>query len=491
MASVLDGTQNRPHPGERAKPWSLTLSQVWIAVAIALPMVALLLPPLSAIDLAYQVRVGEVMLRTHDLVRTDFLSFTAAGTPWVNQQWGAEVLLAWIARAGGWAALILSRAALGGVIAAFVYLSCRASGAGRKLAAGLTVGGVALAFPGFILRPQILGLALFAAAVWIVASRVSHPARLWVLPVLTVVWANVHGSFFLAPLLLGLAYLEDRLAGRTTAAKRSVIVGVVTVAAALINPYGARVWQYVLTIAGNREITDTIVEWRPPTVRTPVGLLFFVSVLAVAVVLWRIPRPVPPGPLVTLGVFFFMGLFAGRGVYWWGLVAPAVLVPLVRSHVKSSEGEQGDLVLNGAIVAMLLLLGLAFLPWWRGSSRALDSSLLSDAPPGVTAAAARVLRPGDRMFNPQIWGSWFEFALPDHPVFVDSRIEVFSDAVWRDYEAVSGARDGWQEILDRWSIDVVVADRRQQSELIPVISKDPGWVLVHRDAEGAIFVRGG
>ena len=104
--------------------------------------------------------------------------------------------------------------------------------------------------------------------------------------------------------------------------------------------------------------------------------------------------------------------------------------------------------------------------------------------------SARTLHPGDRMFNPQIWGSWFEFALPDHPVFVDSRIEVFSDAVWRDYEAVSSARDGWQEILDGWNIAVVVADRRQQTALIPAISKEPGWVLVHRDGHGAVFTRG-
>jgi hypothetical protein len=93
------------------------------------------------------------------------------------------------------------------------------------------------------------------------------------------------------------------------------------------------------------------------------------------------------------------------------------------------------------------------------------------------------------MFNPQLWGSWFEFAFPEHPAFVDSRIEVFPDRVWEDYDAVSAGREGWQGVLDRWGIDVVVAERRQQAALIPFILQDPGWRLVHRDADGMIFVR--
>jgi hypothetical protein len=92
------------------------------------------------------------------------------------------------------------------------------------------------------------------------------------------------------------------------------------------------------------------------------------------------------------------------------------------------------------------------------------------------------------MFNPQIWGSWFEFSVPGLPVFVDSRIEVFPASVWRDYDRVSGGIQGWQAILRRWRITVLVADRTQQAQLIPRIRQDPGWRLVHEDRDGLVFV---
>ena len=114
---------------------------------------------------------------------------------------------------------------------------------------------------------------------------------------------------------------------------------------------------------------------------------------------------------------------------------------------------------------------------------------VANVPSGVTSELQKVLRPGDRVFNAQIWGSWFELALPRNPVFVDSRIEVFPASVVSDYLAVSAGRQGWQRILQRWRVRAVAAARSQQAELIPLISHDRGWRLVYQDKDGLVFVR--
>ena len=75
------------------------------------------------------------------------------------------------------------------------------------------------------LRPQLLGHGAASRS-----SCCSSPTgartrgRLWLVPVVVAVWANLHGSFFLGPLVLGLAWLEDlhdRAAGRRTAPSSS------------------------------------------------------------------------------------------------------------------------------------------------------------------------------------------------------------------------------------------------------------------------------
>jgi hypothetical protein len=61
--------------------------------------------------------------------------------------------------------------------------------------------------------------------------------------------------------------------------------------------------------------------------------------------------------------------------------------------------------------------------------------------------------------------------------------------VWPDYNTVSAGRQGWQKVLERWNVAVVVVHPRQQAGLIPGIRKDPGWQLVYEDGEGMVFAR--
>jgi len=124
-------------------------------------------------------------------------------------------------------------------------------------------------------------------------------------------------------------------------------------------------------------------------------------------------------------------------------------------------------------------------PWWRGMSY---EHFLVAAPPGVTEAARTDLPPGTRTLVHQPWGSWFEFALPDVPVFVDSRIEIIPSDIWHDYGQVGFSGAEWQDVLDRWNVQAIVA--AADWDLLPVLeAPGSGWRLVYQDDDGALFVR--
>ena len=98
---------------------------------------------------------------------------------------------------------MLFRAALVGLIAASIFELCRRQGTGVRLAAWLALGAFAVAAPAMALRPQLIAMALFALTLLLVVDREAHPRRLWLVVPMAIVWANVHGSFFLAPAVLG------------------------------------------------------------------------------------------------------------------------------------------------------------------------------------------------------------------------------------------------------------------------------------------------
>ena len=71
-------------------------------LAVALPVLATLIGSLATVDLTYLIRAGEEIFATGRIPNVDTWTFTAAGLPWVDQQWGTEVIFATVYRLGGW-----------------------------------------------------------------------------------------------------------------------------------------------------------------------------------------------------------------------------------------------------------------------------------------------------------------------------------------------------------------------------------------------------
>jgi hypothetical protein len=327
----------------------------------------------------------------------------------------------------------------------------------------------------------------------IVADRRAHPGRLWAVPVIVLVWANIHGSFFLGPVVLGLAWLED-LHDHAPNQRRTLLIAVVSAGAACVTPFGPVVWAYALGLSTNSQVTARITEWQPTSLRTIPGILFFGSALAVVGFIARRGRATPWPTLAWLAIFFVVGVYAIRGVAWWPLGAVAAVAgtvvtgPAVDPARPEMLGTPLMRRLNGVVVAIIVLVGVVLLPLWRPLDPALaaPAGVVGIAPPGITVALREMARPADRLLNPQVWGSWFEYALPDLPIAIDSRIELFPPAVWDTYANIVAGGDGWATHLHDWRVTIVVAEHDNTAFVARLSAA--GWRSVYTDADGSILV---
>ncbi len=469
----------------------MSLRALWAFLAVALPVLASLLAPLSTVDLAYQLRAGADILATGGIPTVDTWTFTMAGAPWVDQQWGAQVILGVVEATGGWVGLAAFRAALVGVIVGGTALVGLRRGLDVRTSAILALVAFIVTAPALALRPQLLGMVCFVAVVLLVVDRREHPRRLWLVPVVVALWANLHGSFFLGPLVVGLAWLED-VHDRWPAASRTLLVTAISALAACLTPFGPLVWVYAASLTSNPSVTARITEWQPTSLRDVPGLLFFASALAIVVLISRSGRRVPWPTLAWLGVFFLIGVYAQRGVAWWPMAAvTAIAGTLVAPRGARRVTETLTMRrLNALVAGVVVLVSLLALPSAR---TALPGSLVpadgvSPAPAALTASLRDLTGPGDRVLNPQSWGSWFEYAVPDVLVAVDSRIELFRPAVWETYESIIAGRDGWQRALAEWRVTHVVVEAGETGFLERLVAA--GWDVVHEDADGALLVPG-
>ena len=298
---------------------------LWVYLAIALPVVAALAAPLSTVDLAYAIRAGDLVLAAGAPLTVDPFTFTVGGEPWVDQQWGAQALLALVHRLGGWALLALVRALLVGVVAAALVGAARAAGAGSRTAALLGLGAFLLAAPGLALRAQLVGLALLALTILLVARRRHAPRGLLLVPIVAAAWANLHGTFVLAPAVVLAAAVDDRLAGRPGSGRLALLSGA-TALATCLTPWGLGVWGYAVSLGVSPEVRRLVTEWQPPDPVGYPGLPFVLAVLALAVLALRRlrvagPRGLPLGSIGIAAALALAGAVAERGIVPWALVA--------------------------------------------------------------------------------------------------------------------------------------------------------------------------
>ena len=313
-----------------------------------------------------------------------------------------------------------------------------------RVAAVIVLVAFLLAAPALALRPQLFAIAIFCAFLWLVTTRWWHPRLYLVMPVLVVLWANVHGSFVLVPLILGFALLDDVIYRRPW--RRSLAELFVGTAATLLNPFGIGVWTYAASIGVDPVIRDTVSEWQRTSPLTVPGALFYASLVGTVVFLALQTRKGRVGlsDWVWVVGWGLVAVWAERGLAWWPFAAAYAVGTAIGRFPRPREGPPEDRPweprsrLNGAVALVLGGAIVLALPWWRPPDPLTGrQGLLSYAPSGLAQSLAASAPPGTRVFTQQTWASWFEWAVPDARYFLDSRFELFPTSVFTVYGVIA------------------------------------------------------
>jgi hypothetical protein len=475
--------------GHDANP-RLSMPRLWLIVVLgAIGVMGLARLP-SAIDLAYHVKAGELMVAEGALPRTDALAWTTAGRPWLDQNWGAQLVLYGIWRLGGFPLIVVVNALVAVATWGLVAAACRRRTANLRLIAGAVLTGYAVAAATFSARPQMFSLLLFAAELYLLEVARTRPRAALAIPLLMPLWANLHGAFVVG---IGLLVIEVAAAvwrRDRPGAVRYLLVTMASVAGLLVNPWGVGVLGYAVSLPANRVVSGMISEWGPTNVRDLTGILVLGASVVLVVALVRAPAPQRvPEQLLRMALLGGLAFWAVRGVAWFGLALPVALCALARPRPPRPAGaDRGVPAVTGLVLAMLAAALVVASP---PVQRTLDDSRpeLNAAPVATADWLAAHPQPG-RMFNYQPWGSYLELRLgPRVQVGFDSRIELPPAARWDRYLAVLAGRWDTERLLDEWGVGHVVISRRASPALVELLEASGRWRLVFSDGDERIYQR--
>ena len=453
-------------------------------------------------DTGWHIRTGEWILQSGSIPRHDLFSFSRPNAPWTAWEWLSDVVFA---KLYGWHGLTAVCGACGVVLclASGILLSCLlARGVGLWLAAGATFAAASASTIHYLARPHVFSILLFTAGLWVLDRDRQKPSRLiWILPLLTALWCNLHGGFVLWLAVLWLLAAVSAFApGRARCARYGWLAGLCTVAT-LVNPYGWNLHRHIAEYLASPWIMSAVQEFQPPQIRAENMLVFAALLIAAAALAMR---PAMRGEWFEPLLVWALGLAALRSARHvpFFAVAAALVVATECALLWSAASARKP---PRSCVRVLWEMGLQFgrrkalTAWCAPLAAALfvfTSPRVSDFPAKrfpvrAVAAMHTVLAPAGsqpRILTSDQWGDYVIFHLyPRQRVFFDGRSDFYGEKLGADYQALLDASGRAREVLDRQRFDLALLPH--EWALGRVIEGDRGWKCIYRDEVAALYAR--
>jgi len=469
--------------------YSRSYDFLWLSLAI-LPLVTLsFLFAIHSQDYWWHMRVGQDTLSNGAVPTIDTLSWSRAGQPVVYQQWLAGVIFWLVYDVGGAPLTYLLRGILIGLTFGVLWFMAWQASGPRMATILILITGFASS-NNWQMRTQLFAYPLFALCLYSIFKWQSgNNKMLWILPVATVFWSNLHGSFALALVLAGAAFIFGK------GSRRPLLIAIAfMLAGTLLNPRGIDTWRYLDFMLTSPSDQLFSVEWFPPVNQGWQMNIFFGWILVFApLAAFSSRKPSMLEWVLFLG-FGWLALSGIRYVIWLlfilAVLTAGPLADLTGGKLDTAVKTSSPAI-NFALACLFVPLSLFYLPgirekWW------------SEAPPvyapdstpfaAVEWLAAHPELPGP-LWNDYVFGSYLAFALPLRPTWLDSRFFVFPPEQMKEYQQISHSSPEWGSLLRREGVNLLLLSTASQSELIGSAQSSGEWCEQYRDKYAVIFSR--
>jgi len=446
-------------------------------------------------DMWWHLKTGEVIWTTHTIPTTDLFSYTTHHHAWTPHEWLAQVLIYGAYRWDGYTGLMLWLCFFSVLLLIAGYVLCALYSGNSKTAliGALTVW--LFSTTGLAIRPQMIGyLFLLVELLLIHLGRTRSPRWFFWLPPLFAIWVNCHGSFFLGLILLGVFLLcsfFDFQAGSLVSSRweprrrRTLTLALALSTGALfLNPAGLRQILYPLNTLLYQPLNlSSIEEWKPLQLSDARGLVLL-GILACLFLVFVMRRPkIFLHELLMLAMGAALAIGHRRMLFVFGILAAPLVSRLISTSWDAYDPERDSPAINAIIICLAVLIVSRAFP-----SRSYLATQIAEHNPVKAVEFIRSHHLRGPMLNAYYFGGYLIWALPEQPVFIDGRADLY------EWAGVLGSFAKWATLqsdpnglLNEYGVGFCLLER--DSPMTQVMQLMPGWKLAYSDQASVIFVR--
>jgi hypothetical protein len=451
------------------------------------------------LDVWWHLKTGDWIVQHDAFPRTGILSRSAANHSWAAYSWGYEVVLS---RFYAWFGLIgigLYGTLLTLMVGFSIYWMVRRL-SGRFWVACLLAAVCCYAFLFLMMpRPVFFSITLLCVTLTLLleSQRSGNVRKLYWMPLVFLLWANLHIQFIYGLAIWGLFVainLLQRLTERigyapACLAESKLPVGPLTalfgasILATMIGPYSYHLYGVIFAYSRSQLIYSMITELQPLSFRAYEN---FVELLLAGVAFFVVARQnrVNLFKIVLLTMASIMGFRTMRDSWLLCVSAAGCIADTMR---ETGERETGDTLLELAGVFAVVALVLAVLaPGLEFNTRGLDRAITSRFPVNAVNFVRQNHVPGP-LFNNFDWGGFLTWYLPEYPVSIDGRTDLYGDEL--DQKLLTTLNGNPSYKTDPYLNDAGLVLLRRREGLSSALEIDPHFRKIYEDQMAVAFVR--
>lgn len=455
----------------------------------------------------FQVRIGEYILKTSSVPKYDIFSFSPPSDKWIHTSWLSDVVTYLLHRTFGLTGIVIFYALMISIAYYLLFKIIREYGV-NIIFTTLIVLLVTLASAlHWYARPHIFSWILILLFYYILdCFWYKQKDYLYILPLIMLLWVNLHGSFALGFVLIAIYLLGSLISiwhqpDKEQCMRKAKLLGLTSIACilvSLINPCSYHVLFFPFKLVSDKLIMDNIVEFLSPDFHKGTMMGFeFLLLLTIAILAISRNRLNFTEVILTL-IFTHMALYSARYIPLFCIITAPILAKHAESILRESNGRIANFIKNRAdsiaatdassrgyvwiFVALFLVVA--------GVHNGIVEYRFDEKRKPV--AAVEFLKKESlkgNMFNNDEFGKYIIYSIfPEYKVFIDDRIGTPYDVGrLKEYLKVIYFEPGWERVIEKYNINWIIFNTN--SALSRFLLEKKEWKLIYSEEVASIFVR--
>ena len=276
------------------------------------------------------------------------------------------------------------------------------------------------------------------------------------------------------------------------------LVGLLMLLVVPFNPAGPIIYLYFFATFNVGAAWELIAEWQSPNFHDPSIVPFLLLILLSLVLFGASRRKAPLSHLIVFALFLYMALLSGRNIALFALASPVFIAPHLDEALKnlrsnwaipfvtfSDAAPTGIKRILNYLILLLVMLGVVVKLLTVFPASAQQEIFQQIYPVDAVAYIQRQQLEG-RMMNAYNWGGYLQMHLPEYPVYIDGRADLYGDEIIGEWLQFVGGEDDWQMILDKWDVNFILLEPHWP--VIPLL-QDAGWNQIYVDDMAVVYQR--